>query len=239
MPDDELLSRNDPDDADGDGISGRATRDAEGRVGRFGRKAEFATIAGFTDTALRFEVGLTTPAHPREETVNGRPLPADADPMPEPEIDANGIALLTDFIRLLAPPAREIMSGATADTVREGEKLFQRLRCVSCHSPEMRTGPGGVRAFDRVRVPLYSDLLLHDMGGGLSGECGPQASPTEWRTPPLWGLRYRSRLLHDGRATGVRDAVLAHGGEAAISRDAFATLRPADQMAVIRFLASL
>lgn len=105
IPEDAITDRADPADADGDGVSGRAARTPDGRLGRFGRKGEAATIADFIDTALRFELGLTTPAHPVEETVNGRPLPPGADPMPDPDLDARGVRLLVEYVRLLAPPA--------------------------------------------------------------------------------------------------------------------------------------
>jgi CxxC motif-containing protein (DUF1111 family) len=239
IPEKEILSRRDENDADGDGISGRAGSAADGTLGRFSRKSDIATLEGFIDTALRFEIGLTTPAHPVEETVNGQPLPADADPAPDPEIGADGIALLADFIRYLAPPVREIVSGAASDTVIRGERVFDRLRCAACHTPTMRTGRSEAASLDRVHADLYSDLLLHDMGEDMADVCGHGASPSEWRTAPLWGLRFRARFMHDARASSPHAAILAHGGEARTARDAFDAL-PADaKRDLLRFLATL
>jgi len=235
----EILRRDDPDDADGDGISGRVGRDANGHVGRFSRKADVATIEGFIDTALRFEIGLTTPAHPEEERINGRPLPPGVDPMRDPEIDDNGIGRLADYIRFLAPPAREAASAMASDSIRRGGQLFEGLRCHACHSLSLRTGTGSFPSLSGVEARLYSDLLLHDMGPALADVCGTNASPSEWRTSMLWGLRYRGRLMHDGRAADARSAILLHGGEAQVSRDLFSRLSAAEQTDLLRFLASL
>jgi CxxC motif-containing protein (DUF1111 family) len=234
-----ILRRADPDDADGDGISGRAGRDADGRLARFSRKADVATLEGFIDTALRFEIGLTTPGHPQEERINGRPLPPGVDPMRDPEIDDNGIGRLADYIRFLAPPARERASGTASDSIRRGSRVFERLRCDACHTPSMRTGTGPAASLSGVEASLYSDLLLHDMGPALADVCGHDASPSEWRTTTLWGLRYRNRLLHDGRATDIQSAILLHAGEATAARDAFSRLSADEQADLLRFLASL
>ncbi len=240
IPDETILSREDPDDRDGDGISGRAGRTEDGRVGRFGRKLEFATLFDFIEGALRFELGLTTPQHPQEETVNGVPIPPDADPMPDPEMDARGIGLLSDYVRFLAPPTRaELSSSAVRDSVARGERLFDEIGCTSCHVPSMQTGPSDVATLDRKRVNLYSDVLLHDMGPLLADVCGRNASPSEYRTSRLMGLRFQENYLHDGRARSLLQAVLYHGGEAESRRDAFVRLSPPEQAFLIRFLASL
>jgi len=240
IPDDEILSREDPDDADGDGISGRAGRTADGRVGRFGRKLEFATVLDFTEGALRAEMGITTPMHPMEETVNGVPVPPEADPVADPEIDERGLGVLTDFMRFLAPPARqEIASAAARDSVAQGEGLFEEIGCVSCHVPSMQTGPSDTPALDRKTVYLYSDMLLHDMGPQRGDVCGLNASPSEYRTSRLMGVRLQANYLHDGRANGLRLAVMFHGGEAAAARNAFLNLGSEGRAMLLRFLASL
>lgn len=240
IPDDAILKREDPDDADHDGISGRAPRTPDGRIARFGRKGEAATVLDFVDTALRFELGLTTPLHPAEETVNGTAVPPATDPKPEPEIDARGMNLLADFVRFLAPPARALpASRAARDSVAQGEGLFGSTGCASCHVPVLHTGRSAIAALDRRPVPLYSDLLLHDMGPGLADVCGSSASPSEYRTARLWGLRYRELLLHHGGARSAREAIAFHGGEAAAARTAFERLAPAQQATLLRFLASL
>lgn len=232
----EIARRADPDDEDGDGISGRVGRDEEGRPGRFGRKSEVATLEQFVDAALRFELGFSTPANPVEEPVNGVPVPPSADPVGEPEIDARGLALLTDYVRFLAPPSPLAPTGPAADTVRLGEEVFGRIGCAACHTPTLRTGSHSVAALDRAAVPLYSDLLLHDLGPESAGVCGPGATPTEHRTSRLWGLRFRSAYLHDGRARTLSDAIGAHGGEGATSRSAFEALDPTGRDALLRFL---
>lgn len=239
VPDATLEALEDPGDADGDGLSGRLPRLADGRSARFGRKGDAATVSGFIDTALRFELGLTTPEHPVEETRNGTPLPAGADPMPEPEMDARGLDLLSDFVRFLGPPAREAVVGAAADSVARGEALFREVGCAGCHVPELRTGAASASALSSRPVRAYTDLLLHDLGGGEGDVCGRDAAPGEYRTAPLWGLRNRELLMHDGSATDARAALELHGGEGDASRSAFLALRPEEQAALLRFLDSL
>jgi CxxC motif-containing protein (DUF1111 family) len=239
IPDEAVLSRADPDDANGDGISGRAARTPDGRLGRFGRKAEFATLREFIETALHLEMGLTTRAD-QVETLNGKPVPPGTDPVPEPEVSAATVDLLLAFVRLLVPPAPSPpRSPAHRDTLEAGRRLFVELGCPACHTPAMRTGRSEIAALDRKTVALYSDLLLHDMGLGLADVCGYDASPSEVRTEMLMGLRSRDRYLHDGRAIDLRDAILAHGGEAQHSRDAFARLPWLRQEFVLMFLRSL
>lgn len=239
VPDEAILSREDPDDRDGDGISGRAGRTPDGRLARFGRKAEFATIREFTESALRLEMGLTARAADRE-TVNGRPIPRGTDPVPEPEVDQATLDLLTAFVRFLAPPAPIApRSRAHGDSLTAGRRLFDGLGCATCHTPVLRTGNSAVAALHRRRLYLYSDLLLHDLGPALADVCGHSAAPAEIRTEPLMGLGRRDRFLHDGRTGGLTDAILAHGGEAQRVRDAFARLPWARQRYIVVFLESL
>lgn len=228
-----ILAGEDPEDRDGDGVSGRAGRTPDGRVGRFGQKADVATLAEFVDIAIRTEMGLTTPDHPAEESVNGQPLPHGTDPAGDPEVDSRTLTLLVDFVRLLAvPPPLRPSTASGRDSVREGERVFGELGCTGCHVPALRGARGEP-------VRLYSDLLLHDLGPGLADICGAGASPSEWRTARLAGLRFRVALLHDGRAQRLEDAIMMHGGEATTARDAFARLRPSQRAALLAFLASL
>ena len=240
IPDAEILSRADPDDRDGDGISGRGGRARDGRLGRFGRKADVATIDDFTEGALRLEMGITTP-HAPHETVPGDAESLDGvDPAPDPEASGQMVSLLSSFVRFLAAPERATLrSTAHGDTVRAGRRLFERVGCTACHVPSMRTGPSELAALDEREVELYSDLLLHDMGPTLSNVCGPAASPSELRTAMLMGLRYRTLFLHDSRASDLREAILAHGGEATRAREAFARLTWIEQEILIVFLQSL
>ena len=229
----DIVSREDPDDADGDGVSGRAGRTADGTLGRFGWKADSPTIAHFVDTAIRFEVGLTTPDFPVEEGVGGQPLPEGVDPAPEPEIDATGVALLVDYVRFLGAPGPD----PTVAPSSEGAELFRSVGCESCHVAELRTDPSGPGG-QTWAVRAYTDLLVHDMGEELASVCGGAASPLEIRTPPLWGLRHRDLLLHDGRAATVEEAILLHGGEGEGSRLRFEALDPEGRAALLRFVSS-
>lgn len=236
----EIRARADATDEDGDGISGRPGSAPDGVVGRFGHRAERATLVGFIDTALRLEMGLTTPLNPTEALSGGVRLPREADPVAEPEVDRETMQLLADYVRFLAPPARRVYKSAEErDRVTRGERIFHAIGCAACHIPSMRTAPNHIRALDRKRVYLYSDLLLHDMGRALAGACTPDASASEFRTALLMGLRYRDRFLHDGRAFGIRDAVELHGGEASEARDRFNALNIGAQVLLLQFLESL
>ena len=240
IPHETLSAGEDPDDADGDGISGRAGRTAEGRLARFGQKAEFETIQAFIESALRLEMGLTTPHDTSEPGMNGGPLLPHTDPVPEPEVQQGAVDLLTAFVRFLAAPAPLApRTAAHGDTLAAGQRLFGALGCAGCHTPTLRTGPSDVAALNRRRVDLYSDLLLHDMGPALADVCGRTADPAEIRTAPLMGLRHRDRFLHDGRTGDIGEAILAHGGEAQKAREAFARLPWLAQQHVLTFLRSL
>lgn len=240
IPEQEILSRADPDDIDGDGISGRPNLREEGRAGRFGRKAQHTTLRGFVEEAIRLEMGITTPGHPLEESVNGQALPDGADAVGEPELDDEALDLLVAYIQFLAPPRRLLPDDpeARAD-VEEGEKVFRFMGCDGCHTPFYTTAATGSSALDRKRFRLYSDLLLHDMGPELAGTCTPGTTPSEWKTARLVGLGLRSEFLHDGRAQSLSEAVLMHGGEAAASRDIFRRLNETARSQLIAFLLSL
>lgn len=222
-------------DADGDGVSGRVGRDGAGRVGRFGWKADHATIADFVDEALRFELGFTTPRVPREETHGGTPLPAVVDPMPEPEIDEAGVGLLVDYLRGLAVPVGAVSSPG-AET---GGDIFLRIGCAACHTPSLPIGRDvqGVPAGSQ--IPAFTDLLLHDMGPEAEGVCGPAAGPQEYRTPPLWGVGLRPLLLHDGSVSTLDSAIERHGGEGSAAARAFAALDPSERERLLAYLRSL
>ena len=236
----EIRRRADPEDRNRDGISGRAGRAPNGALGRFGRKADVATLTDFVASALRLEMGITSPLAPTEQGFNGGPLPNASDPVSDPEADLFTVQRLVDFVRFLAPLAPAPMAAdASRDSVLRGERLFRELECPSCHVPSMTSGPNDVPALNRKRTFLYSDLLLHDMGPGLANICSVGATPAELRTAILAGLRYRDVFLHDGRALGVRAAILAHGGEAARARARFAALDPQVQLLLLRFLDTL
>ena len=238
-----ILALADPEDSDGDGISGRPGFDGAGALARFGFKATHARVRDFAEDAFRLEMGLTTSGHPYEELPNGMPLPAGTDPTAEPELADSVLEAVAAYVRFLAPPARR--TEIDADRTAEGERLFTEIGCTSCHVPVMITSaPGRDSATDR-RVFAekafrpYSDFLLHDMGPELAGPCAGGAAPSEWRTTPLMGLGYRFQYLHDGRVQRMEDAVLLHGGEASAARDRFQELNRLGRDLVLAFLASL
>ncbi len=235
VPDDAILTLADPEDRDGDGVSGRPNRSPDGRLGRFGRKAFVATLREFTGGAFLIEQGITSPANPAEETVAGQPIPPGADPAPDPEISQQDLDLAIAFVRFLAPPAPRRTSAAG----RRGGDIFRTIGCAACHTPRLKTGDNPVRALRSREVAAYTDLLLHDMGPDLADICLGLATPSEFRTEPLMGLHLRTKFLHDGRAMSIEEAVKLHGGEAGAARDKSAALPAADRQALLDFLESL
>ena len=236
----EILRRADPEDVDGDGISGRPNLDATGMVGRFGRKAQHATLYGFIEEALRLEMGITTPQNPVEERRNGAELPAGADIAPDPESTEEQLRLLVDYIDLLAPPRQLLPETpeALAD-IEDGERIFEFMGCDACHTPSYTVSPTESPVFANKRFRLYSDLLLHDMGPELASTCTQGTTPSEWKTARLVGLGHRSEFLHDGRVQRIQDAIELHGGEASGSRDVFRRLNQQAREQVLAFLRSL
>ncbi|HEX5656254.1 MAG TPA: di-heme oxidoredictase family protein [Polyangiales bacterium] len=225
-----LLAQADPDDCDGDGISGRPQlrNDPETgapRVGRFGWRAEKVSLRHQVADALEADLGVTTRA------LGG------AD-----ELANDDLERMVAYMRLLGvPPQRD----AEDATVKRGQALFHEVGCANCHLPALSTG--NTHPFVELRgqsIRPYTDLLLHDMGADLADQSGLE-NPREWRTPPLWGVGLSQTvqgyvsLLHDGRAASVLEAVLWHGGEAQAVRERVQAL-PADQRAaLIRFVESL
>ena len=235
VPDSTLLALADPDDRDGDGISGRPNRFFDGRIGRFGRKALVPTLREFNAGAFAIEQGITNPDVPDEENIGGKPIPPGVDPIPDPEITAEMLDRTEAFVRFSAPPAHEKLT-RTAETGRE---VFSHIGCERCHVPALETGDHPVKALRHRKVRAYTDLLLHDMGPDLADICLGQASPSEFRTEPLMGLRLSQHFLHDGRAKSVEQAIELHGGEAAASVERFRALSATDRAAMLEFLASL
>ncbi len=246
IPDETLRALEDPNDRDRDGVSGRAAlvtdvASGERRVGRFGWKAQHATLLTFGADAYRNEMGITNDVFPEEVAYGvsaAQMRLCDRFPDPEdvrdPMTRRRGIDNFASFMRLLAPVAR----GAVDDEVRAGEQVFTAIGCTTCHVPALQTGPSANPVFHRKVVPLFSDLLLHDVGTGDGIRQGV-AEPGEIRTPALWGLRLRRPLLHDGSAGTAEDAVRRHGGEAALARRGFERLADADRAALLAFLRSL
>lgn len=230
----------DPDDTDGDGISGRVGRDAQGRVGRFRRKADVNNLQDVSSGGLLVEFGITTPQHPSELVFSVDVLPPGADPVADPETDQATIDAIADFIRFLAPPPRNLpQDPEELARVADGEKAFFEVGCAACHTPTLRTGPNAVAALDRKPAPLYSDLLLHDMGVESGNVCSPVATPTEFRTEVLMGVALRHVYMHDGKAINLWDAIAKHGGEGAASVQAFNALPELRRHALVAFLLTL
>ena len=140
-----------------------------------------------------------------------------------------------DFMRLLAAPP----TVRPSDSALTGARLFAQLNCDACHRPTMMTGASPISALAHQIVPLYSDLLLHDMGSLGDGIEQAGAGAREFRTAPLWGLRARPRYLHDGRAMTIVDAILGHAGEATAARNRFGELDETSRQQLIDFLSTL
>jgi CxxC motif-containing protein (DUF1111 family) len=227
-----------------DGIRGRAAMivdvaSGERRVGRFGWKAQQATLLTFAGDAYRNEMGITNRFFPTENAPNGNQallaaFDANADPEDavDPETGRGDVDALADFMRLLAPPTRL----APTASARAGETLFAQIGCATCHVPTMTTGRHRVAALSEKSVGLYSDLLLHDMGALNDGIGQADARPNEMKTPPLWGLRVSAPYLHDGRAATVDQAIRAHDGESRRVRERYVGLTPAQRQQILDFL---
>jgi CxxC motif-containing protein (DUF1111 family) len=217
LTEDELRAECDPTDRDGDGVRGHVVLRRDGRLGRFGHKAHNASLKMMAAIAASEEMGLTNPMQSKHG--------ADGDAAPDPELSAQDIRDLADFIRYLAPPA------PTGESVG-GERVFETIGCAACHKPSLAGG--------KVRG-AYTDLCVHSMGptfDALVREDAYDVGPDEWRTAPLWGLHLRPRFLHDDRAGSVREAIEMHGGEAQGARDRFLAASSAEQALILSFLAS-
>jgi CxxC motif-containing protein (DUF1111 family) len=235
VPEEVILSHADPDDRNHDGISGRPNRAANGHVGRFGRKAQVDRLSAFNAVAFIMEMGITNPDNQIEQTVGGNPLPAGVDPTPEPEITQTDVDAASAFVQLLAPPRERALTLETAF----GRKVFVEIGCAGCHLPGLRTGPNRIFALSNRVVHAYTDLLLHDMGPALADICLGLAEPSEFRTEPLMGLRFKTAFLHDGRAPTIEEAIRQHAGEGARAQSRFVALGPLGRAALLKFLSRL
>lgn len=253
----DILERADPDDEDGDGISGKPNRvwsASQNRMalGRFGLKAGKATIADQTAGAFAGDIGISTPLHPNGygdctvKQIHCRKAPSgNSKQHDNVEASQTVLDLVAFYARNLAVPARRDI-GARA--VLAGKRLFYEAGCISCHTPKFitpRRTPGLPEQARQLIWP-YTDMLLHDMGDGLADN-RPEAlaDGKEWRTPPLWGIGLTETVsghtffLHDGRARNLTEAILWHGGEAEASKEAFRKMSPAERKEMIAFLNSL
>ncbi|MBL8750343.1 MAG: thiol oxidoreductase [Planctomycetes bacterium] len=232
VPDATLLAAADPGDRDGDGVSGRvhvvAAPGGGTAIGRFGWKATQPTVLAQTAAAFANDMGITSSLHPDERLSAVERAVIVFTSGGEPEIDDDKLGRVVFYARTLAvPEARD----AGAPAVVAGGELFRSFGCAACHTPELRTAAVAFHpAFGDRTIHPFTDLLLHDMGPDLAdGKHDGDAAPAEWRTAPLWGIGLISvvngheRLLHDGRARGVAEAILWHGGEAERARERFRT----------------
>lgn len=200
-------------------------------IGRFGLKARIATLDDFSADAYQGDMGMTTPMRPTE-----LPNPQDlADDMRTgTDLDQEHVDRVTFYIRRIAIPRR---LGLT----EQGASLFAQAKCAACHVPALRTAADyPIAKLANIDAPVYTDLLLHDMGPALAdGLTDGSATSTQWRTAPLIGLRFDRVYLHDGRAKSVTEAIMAHAGEAQVSATAFQALSAEDRAALVQYVEAL
>ncbi len=249
IPEERILGLADPGDADGDGISGRPNyvwriRDGMLMLGRFGWKANQPTVEQQAASAFLGDIGITSSLFPDENCPDSQEECRSAHDGGSPEIPDSRLEKVTIYLQTLAVPA---MRNTEDKDVQQGARLFVQSQCAMCHTTRHETS--GTYPIEPLRNQVifpYTDLLLHDMGAGLAdNRPDGEASGTEWRTPPLWGIGLvetvngHTMFLHDGRARSLEEAILWHGGEADESRQHFMSLTAEEREALIRFLESL
>ena len=254
-----VLTLADPDDLNGDGISGVPNYvhppdyfqpkpgfhiPNNGKyIGRFGRKAGAIIILQQVAQAYLQDVGITSDFL-MEDLYNYMIGPGTGDEVPDPELSASVVKSVEFYIRTLKPPPRRNENDAD---ILAGELIFDQLNCTSCHIPNLVTGPSDIEALSQKEFHPYTDLLLHDMGPELDDYYTEGSAKTsEWRTTPLWGLGLggnsqggSSFFLHDGRAKTIEEAISFHGGEASQSRSDFYNLSGSNREKLKKFLESL
>jgi hypothetical protein len=209
-------------------------------IGRFGWKAQHSSLFVFGGDAYLNEMGITTPLFPTENCPQGNcallqynPVPALGGTVPN---DTNTVLQeFADFMAFLAPPPIQPIPQAG----RGGDQIFAAIGCAFCHMPKLQSGPSPTATLSNVEFHPFSDFLLHDMGSLGDGIVQGNTGAREMRTAPLWGLRNVKAYLHDGRATTISAAILAHDGQARQARNNFAQLRPSDQARLVAYLNSL
>ena len=250
VPDIAILAKADPNDEDGDGISGKPNyifnpESKKRELGRFGWKANEANLRTQTASAFLRDMGITSPIHPVEDFTKPQKEKINVTLIANPpDIDDSKFDRVVTYLRTLAPPAQR---NANDPSVRKGNILFNKIGCANCHTPSLRTGSDA--AIDELKnqsIKPYTDLLLHDMGEDLAdGIQDSLASGSEWRTPPLWGIGLTKTVngntffLHDGRARSIEEAILWHGGEGSESRKNYSSLSLDDKVDLLNFINSL
>ena len=247
IPEKTILSFADPDDKDGDGISGRPNmvpnENGKRVVGRFGWKANVATLRLQDAAAAQGDIGNTTSLHPEQNCPEPQTACKAAVSGGEPEMSDEQLRKLVFYSQTLAVPARRHIDDLD---VKHGAELFKTTQCAVCHRTNMKTGTHEVPELSNQRIQPYTDLLLHDMGDQLADHRPDyQANGNEWRTPPLWGIGLvytvngHTNFMHDGRARNLEEAILWHGGEAEKAKQMFLAMPKQDRAALLKFLDSL
>jgi CxxC motif-containing protein (DUF1111 family) len=212
------------------GIRGIANWE-EGKLGRFGMKAQKRDMKVFTEQAFDWELGISTPDRGTEQVSN-----AEVVKVKQAEISNEELMDVVNYQRYLDGPGR----GPVTAAVDFGAVQFNKLGCVHCHSPSLATGPNEIGIPEGRTVPAYTDLLVHLMDETMADHMVQgQATGQMWRTSPLWGLRFRKKYMHDGRATTLHDAIQLHGGEAQKVRDRYLALSLDERRVLQAFLDSL
>lgn len=250
LTDEQILENADPNDLDGDGISGVPNyvdppdyfipqwfhQKVNSRyIGRFGKKAAAIDLLQQTVTAYNQDMGITSSFEP-EDPFSGLTV--------DPEVSDQTVRDVVFYLRTLKAPVQRLPED---QEIIQGKALFSQIKCGACHTPEWSTPSSDIAAISNKTFYPYTDLLLHDMGSELDdGVTEGSAETYEWRTPPLWGLGLSPNsqgssyfLMHDGRASSIEEAISLHGGEATASRALFESLSAKDKAALLRFLKSL
>lgn len=262
VPDSELLAMSDPDDNDGDGISGKVnwvipadyhfpsslsvvdTANGYKRyIGRFGKKAGTINLLQQTVVAYKQDMGITSDFD-TEDIFNPLTGHLSNDNTPDPEVSGATVSNVVFYLRTLKAP---IQRNQNNPNVIEGKQIFIDINCSGCHKTKLKTGISDIGALSEREFSPYTDLLMHDMGPGLDDKYTEGSAETyEWRTAPLWGLGLAPNsqggqyfLLHDGRAKSIEEAIQYHGGEAEMSKNLYNALTEDQRKKLIQFLESL
>lgn len=250
ISDEDILAMSDPDDKDGDGISGipnwntvpdyvqipsNAISQNGKYICRFGKKASTFNLLQQTVSAYNQDIGIVSTFNPTD-VYSGHDI--------DPEVSDKTIRDVVFYLQTLKAP---IQRNPDDSRIKQGKNIFIQAKCASCHKPELKTGYSPIAPLSFKTIYPYTDLLLHDMGSGLDdGYTEGSAKTYEWRTPPLWGLGLSPAtqggkyfLMHDGRAKSIMEAIQMHGGEAAQSRDNVMKLSQSEKDDLILFLESL
>ncbi len=241
-----ILANEDINDTNNDGISGKAnyvydSTTGTTTIGRFGWKANTATILEQCATAYVNDMGITNPMF-TQETGFGQTNGEDGL-LDDPEISQEILESVTLYCQTLAVPAARNLD---TESVQKGAQIFENIQCGACHIPSLQTGSSAISALENQTIYAYTDLLLHDMGEGLADN-RPDflATGSEWKTRPLWGIGLtkavngHTQFLHDGRANNLTEAILWHGGEAQNSKNLFKSLSLQERKYLLAFLNAL